>query len=124
MQNSQRVLLAKPRTAVASRHGQWRSGAMGTSRPTATGHERGRGQERAGKGVGKGARVRVRAGVRDAKPPRAVQRGRAGNARDESVEMTDCIGRVTTLPVTNGTVRIELTGAPVVLRGLAPLPLH
>ena len=111
MQNSQRVLLAKPRTAVASRHGQWRGGAMGTSRPTATGHER-------------GTRHGVRAGVRDAKPPRAVQRGRAGNARDESVEMTDCIGRVTTLPVTNGTVRIELTGAPVVLRGLASLPLH
>ena len=34
MQNSQRVLLAKPRTAP------WRGGAMGTSRPTAKPHER------------------------------------------------------------------------------------
>ena len=75
-------------------------------------------------GTRAGARASARVRARDAKPPRAVQRGRAGNARDESVEMTDCIGRVTTLPVTNGTVRIELTGAPVVLRGLAPLPLH
>ena len=59
MQNSQRVHDAKPRTAVASRHGQWRGaggarrgvgvrshaprrwrgGAMGTSRPTAKPHE-------------------------------------------------------------------------------------
>ncbi|MGN0843887.1 MAG: hypothetical protein ACI4QT_01550 [Kiritimatiellia bacterium] len=45
-------------------------------------------------------------------------------ARGEQVELTDCIGRATTLPVTDGTVRIELTGAPVVLRGLAALPLH
>ncbi len=42
MQNSQRVHDAKPRTAVASRHGQWRGGAMGTSRPTAKPHEGGR----------------------------------------------------------------------------------
>ena len=41
MQNSQRVHDAKPRTAVASRHGQWRGGAMGTSRPTAMPHEGG-----------------------------------------------------------------------------------
>ena len=32
---------AKPRTAVASRHGQWRGGAMGTSRPTVKPHEGG-----------------------------------------------------------------------------------
>ena len=39
MQNSQRVLLAKPRTAAVSHRGQWRGGAMGTSRPTAKPHE-------------------------------------------------------------------------------------
>ena len=58
MQNSHRVLLAKPRTAVASRHGRRRGGAsgeppraMGTSRPTATGHEWG------ARGGGEGAGV-------------------------------------------------------------------
>ena len=53
MQNSQRVLLALPRTAVAS---ATRGGAMGTSRPTATGHNYG---ARAARG-------------RDAKPRTAV----------------------------------------------------
>ena len=57
---------AKPRTAVANRHGRWgagcqathramrRGGAMGTSRPTATGHE-GVARQRGTKGEGIGA---------------------------------------------------------------------
>ena len=85
MQNSQRVLLAKPRngngahdakprTAVASRHGQWRGGAMGTSRPTAKPHE-GFARQRGMRGAhGEGARCE--AAHRGGEPPRAMARRR------------------------------------------------
>ena len=54
MQNSQRVLLAKPRTAPR------RGGAMRTSRPTATGHERCARQRGAGGACGNGGGGGVR----------------------------------------------------------------
>ena len=105
MQNSQRVLLAKPRTAVASRHGQrrgmpsraprrWRGGAMGTSRPTATGHERcarSRGDVRVWRGKGKGRDHGTRA-VRGEGAPRDVSMG-ARRGRGEEGERNATAGR-------------------------------
>ena len=45
-------------------------------------------------------------------------------ARGDGVRQMDCIGRETALPLAaDGTVTVELTGAPVVVWGLADLPL-
>ena len=97
MQNSQRVHDAKPRTAVASRHGQWRGGAsreVGSphgrggqaSRPTATGLHHGVRAVRTEKARNAKPRTAPMARRRDEDiaPYRNGTRGvRAAKARDE-----------------------------------------
>ncbi len=76
LQNSQRVLLAKPRTAPVARRAMWRGGAMGTSRPTAMRH--GRCARQRDTSVGRGGAMRT-------SRPTAMRHGRCARQRDTSV---------------------------------------